>query len=633
MARKSNIPKRLAPLTAFVLLFAGLVAANVLADLVPLRLDVTQDGLYTLSKGSKSILAHLKRPVTIKLYYSESLPEVPVAFKTYSRKVIELLRQYQASSNGRLTLETFDPKPDTDEEEWATRYGLNAARLPDGSSLYFGLVAIQAEREAPVPFLDPRREKFLEYDISQAVSRVNTPEKQVLGLLSSLPVQGGYPMAGGQQEWAFLKDLQRSFEVKMLYPNSLVEVPDDVKVMMVLHPKAIPDKVSYAIDQFLMRGGKLMIFVDPNSRLDPASQQRFGAPASSDLKKLFDAWGVQFDPLMVVGDQDLATRVSSPDQGVIDYPVWVTLHKDNLNHELAITSDLEEVTLIDSGAFSTTERFKDTFTPLLTSSKQSALLDFATVRMSSPSTLAQSVKPDGKQRVLAALVTGKFSTAFPDGAPPPPPPPPKKGEKGQSDPAAEEKPKHPFLAKSEQESSILLVGDADFLGDPFSVQNVNFFGNVIQQPINDNLNFVANATEFLMGSQDLIYIRSRGQFSRPFARVQALQVAASQRYMKEEQQLSTRLDEVKKKLSQIESQKPSAREKVILSPEQLAEVQKFRLEEQKTRKALRDVRRLLREDIDRLGNTLLAINLLVVPVLVALLGFVVIFRRTRRKGR
>jgi gliding motility-associatede transport system auxiliary component len=629
MNPQGRLASRLVPLAAFALLLVALVAINVLAAFVPLRADVTEEGLYTLSKGTREVLSHVEDPITFKLYYSQNLPDIPVAFTTYSSKVIELLREYEAAAPAhKIRLEIYDPAPDTEDEDWATRYGLSPARLPNGSSLYFGLVAVSADREANVPFFDPRREKFLEYDVSEAVSRVQEAKRPKIGVLSYLPI-GGYgmaPMRGQQPDWAITSELAKNFEIEMLSPGSLVEIPDDIRLVLLVHPKLIPERISYALDQFVLRGGKLVALVDPNSRLDASGGGQFGAPTGSSLDELFKAWGIHYDKMQIVGDLDLATRVNSPDAGVIDYPIWITLTSKYFNHEQVITSQLEEVTLIDSGSFAPAEGFKLNFVPLVTSSPNSGMVDFTTVRVVNPVTIARMIKPDGKPKVLAALITGKFPSAYPAGPPKPPAGDLTKEEQAQLAKRAEH-----HRAAAQAETSVVLIGDADFIGDQFAVQRVNFFGNIVTQPINDNLNLVLNATEFLAGNQALIHIRSRGKFSRPFTRLSELQAKAAVRYRAQEQRLSDKLDEVKQKLTELERQRPKGQD-VMLSPAQLDALRQYRAEEQRTRHALREVRKVLRQDIEQLGNVLLTVNLLVVPLLVALTGFFIIFRRTRRSG-
>ena len=629
MMRQNPLLSKIIPLAAFLLLAVGLVAVNVLFAFIPMRLDITDEGLFTLSDGSRNIVANLEEATTIKLYYSADLAEIPVSFKTYSTKVIELVRRYAALSEGKLSLEIFDPKPDTDEEDWASRYGLEGARLPTGNTFFFGMVVLSAEREEVVKFFDPRREKFLEYDISRAISRVGQADKVKLGLLTSLPMAGfSGPMGRGRgQEWTFITELRKEYAIEMISPGDLVEVPKDIKMMLVIHPKNVTDSVSYALDQFLLRGGKLLVMVDPNSRLDPAAQQRFGMPTNSDLKKLFSAWGIQFDATKVLGDLELPTRVNSPQDGVVDYPIWVSFNSKFMNREQVITADLEEIALIDTGVFSTKDGFSLKFTPLINSSKKSAMVDFASVRMLSPSALARSIVPDGKERVAAALLTGSFKSAYPGGPPPPPKPQPAAG--GKTEPP--KKPALPHLTESKQESSVVLIGDVDFISDQFSIEKFNFFGNVVAKRRNDNFNLVFNAVDFLAGSQDLIYIRSRGRSSRPFTKVSAMLSEAADKFAEEETRLSTKLETVKAKLEAIEKNTPKG-QKIILTRDQLEEIKAFQLEEERTKKELRKVRKNLRQKIKALGSSLLFGNLLAMPLLVALVGFVVLFMRNRRKG-
>ena len=629
MMWQNPLLSKIIPLAAFLLLAVGLVAVNVLFAFIPMRLDITDEGLFTLSDGSRNIVANLEEATTIKLYYSADLAEIPVSFKTYSTKVIELVRRYAALSEGKLSLEIFDPKPDTDEEDWASRYGLEGARLPTGNTFFFGMVVLSAEREEVVKFFDPRREKFLEYDISRAISRVGQAAKVKLGLLTSLPMAGfSGPMGRGRgQEWTFITELRKEYAIEMISPGDLVEVPKGIKVMLVIHPKNVTDSVSYALDQFLLRGGKLLVMVDPNSRLDPAAQQRFGMPTNSDLKKLFSAWGIQFDATKILGDLELPTRVNSPQDGVVDYPIWVSFNSKFMNREQVITADLEEIALIDTGVFSTKDGFSLKFTPLINSSKKSAMVDFASVRMLSPSALARSIVPDGKERVAAALLTGSFKSAYPGGPPPPPKPQPAAG--GKTEPP--KKPALPHLTESKQESSVVLIGDVDFISDQFSIEKFNFFGNVVAKRRNDNFNLVFNAVDFLAGSQDLIYIRSRGRSSRPFTKVSAMLSEAADKFAEEETRLSTKLETVKAKLEAIEKNTPKG-QKIILTRDQLEEIKAFQLEEERTKKELRKVRKNLRQKIKALGSSLLFGNLLAMPLLVALVGFVVLFMRNRRKG-
>ncbi len=626
--RNPTLKRGFSSVAAFVLLAVALVAVNVLAGFLPLRLDITEEGLYTLSEGTLRILSGLEEPATVKFFFSEGERDLPVSIKTYATKVKELLREYVSKSGGKLRLEVIDPQPDTDEEEWATRYGLTGAQLPSGGRLFHGMVVLSGGQEATVPFFDSRREKFLEYDISEVISRVGTESRDKLGLITFLPMTGQPNMRTRRMEgeWAVLSELKKMFQVQqLLVGDGLVEVPEDIRTVLLIHPKELTEQAAYALDQFLLRGGRLMVFTDPFSRYDTSNPNVMDANFSSTLGALFKAWKIKFDYTKVVADLKQATRVNTPTQGVVDYPVWITLQGDHFNRESVITSQLEQIVLADAGSFETEEGFKLTFTPLLTTSENTGFVDRITIRMARPFDVSKSVEPDGKSHTLAALISGTFDSAFPGGPPPPP--------KGKEKPGEEKKieRKLPHLAKGEQESTVLLVGDADFVGDRFSVRVSNFFGQTVYSPLNDNLNFVLNAVEFMSGNQDLIHIRSRGRISRPFTRVAELQVSAQQQYRDEEKTLSDALAKVRERLRELESKKPKGQQ-VILNTAQLQEIQEFRLEEAQTRRALREVRKVLRQDIEALGNTLLVINLLAMPFVVAVFGFVAIIRRSRRSG-
>ena len=624
---KFKLNRSLHSAAGFVLLAVALVAVNWLAGLLPWRLDITEEGLYTLSEGSLNILAKLEEPVTIKYYRSESAEDAPVAIKGYFRKVRELLAEYVNRSGGRVVLEIFDPKPDSEEEEWAERYGLGGAQLPQGTRLYHGMVMLSGGREAAIPFFDPRRERFLEFDLSEALTRVGRDSQPTLGIISSLPVVGRSFNPGGQPtpDWAFVEELRKNFDIVNFFPAEVVEIPETIDMVLLVHPKAVSSDMAYALDQFLMRGGRLMAFTDPHSRFDVGGPQALAGKFNSNLEKLFKAWRVKFDPTQVVADEQLATRVNAPGAGVIDFPVWLTVRADHLNRDSIITNQLEEIMLVDAGSFEPAEGFKHEFTPLMTTSEDSGLVNSITVRMTGPLDVIKGVKKDGKTRVLAALVNGTFETAFPDG---PPKPDPNDRQPGGG---KKRERKLPHLSKAKGETTVLLVGDADFLADRYTVRQGNFFGQILRSPINDNLAFVLNAAEFMAGSQELIHIRSRGRFSRPFTRVDALRKAAQIQFREQEQALTGKLQSSRKRLEQLEGEKGPTPSR-LPSEAQLEEIKRIRMDLLDTQRKLRGVRKVLRQDIETLGNRLLVINLLALPLLVAIFGFTAIYIRSKRSG-
>lgn len=617
------LSRRLAPLGSFVLIFAGLVAVNVLASFAPLRLDVTEERIYTLSKGTREILQGLPHPVTVKFYFTEGLADLPLNLVTHARNTRELLRAYERSAGGNLRLEVYNPKPDTETEAWARRYGLQPAQLPTGNALYLGLVLISEDRESALPFLDPRRERFLEYDITSALSRISRKPAQI-GILSSFRVEGGSPFGERGKPWSVLRELQRSYEVTVI-PDGSAENLSRFDLLLVVHPRGMSLNAQYALDQFLLRGGRMILLLDPHARMDPATNMKFSPPPVLGVPQLMQAWGVAYNSTKVVGDLRLGANVSTPNGGQVRYPLWISLNTEQLQGEMPITSELEDVTFIEGGSFSAGEDMPLRFVPLIRSSAESGTVDASAIRIMPPLEVIKSLQTDEQEHVLAALLSGSFPSAFPKGAPTAEQADAEEKQKPQEDEAAEG-----HLSEAQAESTVLLIGDADFLADPFSVRQVSFFGNAISQPVNDNLAFLVNAVEFLSGEVGLIRIRSRGRVSRPFTRVAALQADAAQRFRVEEAQISQQLRAVQSRLSELEKQTPQG--KTLLSREVLETIRSFRLEEQRTRRALRDVRKLLREDIESLGQRLLALNLLAMPLIVAILGFWLIRRRVLRSG-
>jgi len=422
-----------------------------------------------------------------------------------------------------------------------------------------------------------------------------------------------------------LEELRKLYDLAYIASDATT-LPEGLSGVMLVHPRRITPGLSYALDQFLLRGGRLVALLDPNARQDPTAAGPMGGlpGGGSSLEHLFEAWGITHEKDRIVGDLALATQVTSPQEGVIDFPLWITAGPQQMNPDVVITSNLEEVVLVDTGAFGTTDKFPYKFQPLITTTKDSGTIDNMLARFAGPAELTKQLHPDGEPRVVAAVISGRFHTAYPDG----PPPLEEKDDKDAPKPPPTPK---PHLTDGEADTTVVLIGDADFIGDPFAVQPVSFFGQQMMQPINDNLSFFLNAVEYATGNQNLIAIRSRGQFSRPFTRVLALQTEAQRKYQQEEQALTEKLERVRKQLAAVEGQR-QGEGNVLLTPEAVQEIQKYRQEEQRTRAALREVRRELRQDIEALGNRLLLFNLLTIPIVVALVGSVIIYRRSKRKG-
>ena len=622
-------------LGSVVLLLICLVAVNVMASFIPLRFDLTEERLYTISDGSRKILESLQEPVRINFYYSRNNAELPPNFKTYAQRVQELLEEYAAISNGQLILEISDPKPDTEEEEWAQKYGIKSITLPSGNTVYFGAVVSMLDQEMLLPYFDQRRQEFLEYDITQAIQKVSSTSTSKVGLLSAINLQGGRSMIPGQppaQKWVFQSELEKSVAVENL-PLSTEEIPDDISLLIVLHPRGFSPRLQYALDQYVLRGGRLVVLLDPNARADMTSpENQFGQQPqlASDLPELLKSWGVDYDSTKVVGDRLQATQVNTG-QGVMSFPMWMTFRTQSLDQEHPITAQLENLLFVEAGSFKKAAESKTEFTALISLSEQSGLIDAFQLRFSPPDQLSREMKVDDSAKAVMAITAGNFSSAFPNGQPA------KEKKDAQAQAAADESEaatplKHTHLNESTERNSILLFSDVDFLSDQFSVQKLNFLGQSIIQPTNDNLNLMLNAAEHLSGNEALMSIRSRGRFSRPFTRLLDMQKQAQLLHQTEEKQLLSQLEEVQQRLnSLLDSAGNKGQQEVILPPEVQEEIQQFREEERQARRKLRDVRKILRQDIERLGQVLLLLNMLLVPLIVGIIGVFVYRTRQRRK--
>ncbi len=617
---------------AFLLLLAGLVLLNVTASLLPVKADLTEDNLYTLSKGTRALLAKIEEPVRLKFYFSRGLEDLPIMFKNYATRVEELLRQYVAASKGRVILDVIDPKPDTKEEEAAVRYGVAGNSLPGGGRLFFGLAALQAEREEIIPFFSLQREEFLELDISQLIYRVRQFSLPKAGVLSSLPVirESADFMAGPEEEdWSFADELRNNFEVEPIQPAD-EEIPSDTDVLMVIHPQNFSDRMLYEIDQFLLSGKPVFIAVDPSCNIQKRhmSQQQMmqslqgsGPELSSDLPRLFKKWGINYDPAKVAADINYATNVSTgPGGGAAMMPVWLSV--TGFDGETSATANLEQMLFPEPGSFSVQEDEDLEFTELISTTRDSDEVDARILMYSRPEEVARQVAPTGKKRVLGGIITGKFRTAFPRGKP--------KAESGEGkkpEPAEDE---DSTLKESKDVSTLVLVADVDFMADPFSVRVINFFGRKARSPLNDNLAFVSNIMDFIGGSQDLISLRSKGSAFRPFKKVQEIEKEAQRKYQEKLEELDEKLREVQNQLREYQNQQRD-QGRLVASPEVRQAIQKYRQEEARMRAERREIRKKLREDIERLELRLALFNLLAFPALVGAFGIGFFIIRTKRQ--
>jgi len=623
-----------------------LVAVNVIAaQFGAARVDLTRDKLYTLSRGTKATLAKIDEPITLKLYYSTRLGDGLPSYAVYERRVRELLDQYVAAAGGKLRLETYDPQPFSDVEDRAVALGLQGAPLDTGGEqVYFGLAGTNSiDDQQVIPFFAPERERFLEYDLTKLVHALAVPKKTVVGLMTALPLEGDMMAAlrgGSAQPMAIVEQLRQLYKVETVPPAS-DKIPADVDVLMLVHPQNLSDQTLFAIDQFVLKGGKALVFVDPYSELQAGTQpprtNSGGLPEdSSSLSRLFQRWGLQMAPNVVAGDRDAARRVGVPVPGrgtqAIDYVAWLNLSGDDLNHDSPITADLDHVAMATAGILEPVTEAGTKFEPLISTSTDSEKIPVEDVTgIPEVAKLLSGFRPEGKRYTLAARVSGVVDTAFPEG-----PPQTAAAKPAEDKPAGEQpKPAPPadFVKRSAAPINVVAVADTDMLDDRFWAQSQNYFGRNVIVPSANNGDFVADAIDVLAGGADLIDLRSRGTAARPFTLVESLQRDADERYAAEQQNLQQKLKDTQAKLRDLTG-KEAGNAAAPLAADQSKAIEQFRADLLTTRQQLRAVQAALRQDIERLKALLEFCDIALIPLLVMAVALVLgIWRRRRRRSR
>jgi len=618
------------------LLLAGLLAVNYLASSLPFRLDATADNIYTLSPGTRGVLEKLEEPVSLTFYFSASAGGLRVAEKNYAARVQEMLRQYVRAARGRVELTVVDPKPDTPAEEAAAAAGLTPQPLPTGESIYFGLVATHADKREVIAFFNPQREQFLEYDLTRAIHSVQLFDRRKVGLLTSLPLRAQPDYAAMQlgrmpQSQLILGEWEKNFELITIEPTATA-LPADLDALAVIHPPKVGDELQFAIDQFLLAGRPVLLALDPSSRTMAARSQQMmmmaggaamGEGSSSDLPALLGGWGLQYNAANVVGDLANATQVSTGGGRVARFPHWISLTRENLSALSLPTSQLDSLLFVEAGALALKEGVAGlTFTPLVQTSAESGTLPAFSVQFGMGDDLGRQLTSSGP-KTLAALVQGRFQSAFPAGRPATP------AKEGEAAPTPEAKDQPAVLKESTGTSTLLIVGDTDWLMDDYSVRRLNFLGVDAYEPLNDNLAFASNALEFLAGSEDLISIRGKGAALRPFTVVRHMEAVAQRKYQEQLAALESRLNEVQAKLTELQGKK-SEGNRLVATPEIAKAIADFQVQEARMRAERRQVRAAFRADIELLEHTLLILNLTAPVALVA--GFGLWFRHRRHSA-
>lgn len=601
-------------MVVLVAVLVAIVSLNLIGSVVRFRIDLTGNRAFTLSEGTRKILAGLDEPVDLRLYAASGDGALPPLLKNYVQRVQDLLEEMAAASGGKLRVQRLEPLPDSDAEDSARLDGLQPTPLPNGDSLYLGISASRLDRKVALPFLPPDRERLLEYDIARMLVGVQGREKPSVGVMSPLPVFGQpmsmMMMGGGRgpQPWAVVDELKRDFDVREL-PMGGAPVPADIDVLILIHPKGIDLPTEYAIDQFLMRGGRLIAFIDPFCVLD-SGMGPVPEPSSSTLPTLLPAWGLEFPENEVVADLDFVGVTRDGRQ-----PALIDLNINGMNPDDVLTAGIDNVLLAFAGAWSGTPKEGATISDLLRTSANNQLVEPMTARMS-PESVIRNFQPSGVERPLAVRLSGRLTSAFPE-------PPAELPEGAKPDPGV-------HLKESKGNCEIILVGDADMVQDPLSVSEVRGLvpGGRMIVPVNGNLIFVQSAVEQLAGSEDLIAVRSRASLNRPFTVVRAMESAAEQKFQSTIRELESSLEETEKRLNELQAGKQDGQQ-FLLSAEQQKEIENFRTKEAEVRRQLKDTRRELRSEIDALVTKLKWLNIAAVPLIVVLAGIVYALWRRR----
>lgn len=606
---KSTVFSSLSGLVALLVIF---IAFNVLNSLSwsGARLDLTENRQYSLSAGTRNLLAHIDEPIKLELFFSEESSQQIPAIRAYAARIKDVLNEYRLAANGKLRLEFVDPAPFSAQEDRAAELGLQAVPIGQNgtSTLYMGLVGTNSlDSHQTIAFFQPDKETQLEYQLSKLIYQLNQTRQPVVAVLSGLPVAGGIdPMQrSSQPAWTFYDQLQQRYQMRTLTPD-LTQLDDDLDLLILIQPSGLTESALFAIDQYVLRGGKLIVMADPYPEMVGAA-----ATPLSDLSRLYKAWGVSVNTRQLLLDNQYALKLQTArDKPPIRHLGLLGLTEAALNLTEVYSTQLERINLGSSGVIA---RLPGTtgieFFPLLQSSADSMLLDKEHyLQVSPPELLQNQFVSAGQVQVLAARIQGKFSSAF------------------SANPDASAK--QQFLSASSAPAQILLFADTDWLSDRMWVQIQGFLNQKIAIPFASNGDLLANAVDSFTGAADLIGIRGRERLERPFKRIQALRQQAELQFAQSQKALEAKLQATERQLVDLQSQQQKDAA-MVLNPEQEKALQGFQAERLKIRKELRDVRHQLDKDINALGSWLKALNLGLMPALLVLVALLVGWGRRR----
>ncbi|PKP76599.1 MAG: ABC transporter [Alphaproteobacteria bacterium HGW-Alphaproteobacteria-3] len=623
-----------------VLLAVLFLSVNMFSNVVfrSARIDLTESSLYTLSDGTREVAAAIEEPITLRFFYSEKLATDYGRIRTYAGHVRDLLEEIRTAAGGNIRLEVIEPEPFSEEEDLAMSLGLKGAPTQTGDVIYFGLVGTNSvDGLEAIPFFTDEREQYLEYDLARMIQNLSRPARPVLGIVTNLPLDTGTgglmsAMRGESLPFMIYEELRNRFEIEFL-EQQFQKVPSRVDVLMVAHPVPLDTPTLYALDQFVMRGGHVLAFVDPHSEVSltagPNGEPVRGYTEQSDLGPLLESWGAHYDPSKVAGDRKLAQRVQTgldARRQESDYVLWLAVPRENVDTDDLVTADVSRLNLGTAGYFTPVENATTVFSPLVTTSEESQIYDVEDVKKGPrPDDLIRNFVPSEERYVIAARLSGPVTSAF-DGPPEEEP----AGPDGAAAPRRSQEKAGPHIAQSQEDANIIVFADSDIFDDRFWVRTESYLGERVAQPIADNAVFVLSAIDNLMGSNELISLRARAKSDRPFTVVEALRRSAERRFLAEQETLEKKIETAERNLTALQTDGASGG----ADGEEEATIKQFRRELLESRKALRDVQGDLRRDVERLGAQLRFFNIALVPLLLSVVAIVAaILRYRRRKAR
>jgi ABC-type uncharacterized transport system involved in gliding motility auxiliary subunit len=611
---------------AAILILVNFLLLHYVLSSIPLRIDMTAGNSFTLSDSAKSLLSKVEEPVRFDFYRTRSVeglsPQIKMHIQNFGDRVEQMLRQFERAANGKIILDRIDPEPDTPAEENAIAAGVHGQSLPNGDTIFLGLVISQGDSEHVIPFFDWNKEGSIEYDIAKAVHEAQQLSKPKLGLISTLPLKAPpMPMMPGQppqEDQYIISELESSFNVEVIEPTAS-ELPQDLDMLMVIHPIGLPETLLFGIDQFTLSGKPMFLAVDPSSLFFRSQQQQnqmmMGRPnpnTSSDFQQFFSAWGINYSASEALADPDIAYTQQNTMQ-----PAWLIFREDNVAEDFLPAAELNAVLLLEAGSLSLEEDSKLSLEPILQTTESAGAVAGMMLQFAQQGALLNQLEASNEKQTVAGLLSGEFTTAFPNGKPSDPSASP------ESDETTEES-KQIYTGKG----NVFIIADTDWLLDQFSIRRQNFLGMMTIQPINDNLTMGTNIIEFLGGSQDLIGIRSKGEEARSFDRVQAMEVEAQKQYQIKLQEVEEKISEMNQEIQQLVTQQQGTG-LIVAGPELSQALQELRENEANMRAERRVIRRELRKDIDALKWKLVSLNIGYSPIGLVIFGF--IFYRMRKQ--